>query len=277
MVTNNAIEKYIEVNIDLLVKADWNYKDEDAALTEKLAENIKRNGQIENIIIRELESGFFEVVNGNHRYDVLKKLNYSSVVAYNLGKISDAKAKKIAIETNETRFQTDNFKLGKLIDDIIKDGESTVAELSETIAFSQREIDAYLRLMNYDKDEVEANKRQTYDDILKRNNGEFDEDEENEFESTLQTPTIVGHPDVDDFNELVFSLGQVEEASKVKSKWITLLKAYRLSTDGSSDLKMFMILLDQTYKSLNLGDNNTTIDNTVLVNNLSKDLLIEST
>ena len=53
---------YIDISIDKLIKADWNYKTEDTAKQEKLKENIKRNGQIENIIIRELDTGFFEVV-----------------------------------------------------------------------------------------------------------------------------------------------------------------------------------------------------------------------
>ena len=43
--------------IDKLVEASWNYKDDDEVLQEKLAENIKRNKQIENIIVRELEIG----------------------------------------------------------------------------------------------------------------------------------------------------------------------------------------------------------------------------
>jgi ParB-like chromosome segregation protein Spo0J len=46
---------FCELNISQLVKADWNYKVDNEALAEKLANNIKRNGQIENIIVRELD------------------------------------------------------------------------------------------------------------------------------------------------------------------------------------------------------------------------------
>ena len=67
---------FIEVPIDKLVKADWNYKTEDDKKQEKLKENIKRNGQIENILIRELDTGYYEVVNGNHRLSVLKELKF---------------------------------------------------------------------------------------------------------------------------------------------------------------------------------------------------------
>ena len=76
------------IEIKKLVKADWNYKEENQILTEKLLTNFKRNGQIESIIVRELDTGFFEVVNGNHRLDVMKMLEYKTAHCYNFGKIT---------------------------------------------------------------------------------------------------------------------------------------------------------------------------------------------
>lgn len=108
---------FCSIQIDRLVKAGWNYKTNNEELAEKLANNIKRNGQIENIIIRELQTGFYEVVNGNHRLDVLKSIGYSDVYCYNLGFITENQAKRIAIETNETKFSTDKG----LLDDILKE------------------------------------------------------------------------------------------------------------------------------------------------------------
>lgn len=108
---------FCSIPIDRLVKAGWNYKTNNEELAEKLANNIKRNGQIENIIIRELQTGFYEVVNGNHRLDVLKSIGYSDVYCYNLGFITENQAKRIAIETNETKFSTDKG----LLDDILKE------------------------------------------------------------------------------------------------------------------------------------------------------------
>ena len=67
-----AKKGFIDIEVKQLVKADWNYKQENEIQTENLINNFKRNGQIENIIIRELDSGFFEVVNGNHREDFKK-------------------------------------------------------------------------------------------------------------------------------------------------------------------------------------------------------------
>ena len=139
---------FTDIEISKLVKADWNYKEENKTLTEKLKENIKRNGQIENIIIRELDTGFYEVVNGNHRLSVLKDLKQKKVHCYNLGKISDVKAQKVAIETNETKFNTDNLKLAELLNEIGK--EFDVEDLEKTMPYSKQELENFEQLLDFD-------------------------------------------------------------------------------------------------------------------------------
>src|SRR3972149_2059713 len=61
--------------IEILVKADWNYKADDEEKSNKLTNNIKRIGQVENIQVRELDTGYYEVINGNHRLDCLQKID----------------------------------------------------------------------------------------------------------------------------------------------------------------------------------------------------------
>lgn len=109
------IEKFKVLDIDTLVPADWNYKDDDKEMGEKLSNNLKRNGQIENIIVRLLPTGAYEVVNGNHRYFAMKALGATKIVAYDMGEITTEHAMRLAIETNETKFESDNVKLSKLI------------------------------------------------------------------------------------------------------------------------------------------------------------------
>ena len=137
---------FIEIPTDKLVKADWNYKTEDPEKQEKLKENIKRNGQIENIIIRELETGFFEVVNGNHRLSVLKDLKIKTTHSYNLGKISQAQAIRIAIETNETKFDTDSITLAERVKELTE--EFDIQDLVNTLPYS--ETDNFSKLTDFD-------------------------------------------------------------------------------------------------------------------------------
>lgn len=145
---HNELVNFMSIPLDKMVKADWNYKNEHKELSEKLVANIKRNGQIENLLVRELDTGFYEVVNGNHRYDALKVLGWESAIVYNLGKISLPNAQRIAIETNETKFGTDVMKLSELIGEIAEAFDRD--DLLATMPYSGKELDNMLDLVNYD-------------------------------------------------------------------------------------------------------------------------------
>lgn len=157
---STALAKFIEIPIGKLVKAGWNYKEDDDRLKEKLKENLKRNGQIENCIIRELPTGFYEIVNGNHRYDAMGELGFKSVVCYNLGVISDAAAMRIAIETNETRFATDQMKLAERIKELSI--EFPMSDLELSMPFDERELTEMANMVDFDWDKF--NEREPKDE-----------------------------------------------------------------------------------------------------------------
>lgn len=144
---------FVDIEISKLIKADWNYKEENEKLTEKLLENMKRNGQIENILIRELDTGFYEVVNGNHRLDVMKILKLKKVHAYNFGKIKLPQAQRIALETNETKFESDSIKMAELITSLTK--EFPADDLVETMPYTMDEIINMGELVDFNFDEFE--------------------------------------------------------------------------------------------------------------------------
>ena len=146
---------YELMNIDKLVKAGWNYKTEDAKQSEKLSANVKRNGQVENIIVRQLETGFFEVVNGNHRLDIMEKLGITNVVVCNRGKISLAEAQRLAVETNETKFKSDKIKLAELINEITT--VFNTEELENTMPYSMQELNDMKELCNFDWNDYNSN------------------------------------------------------------------------------------------------------------------------
>ena len=58
-------DNFIVLPVDKLVHADWNYKLDDALLVEKLRNNMKRSGQMLNVVVRELDTGYYEVVDGH--------------------------------------------------------------------------------------------------------------------------------------------------------------------------------------------------------------------
>lgn len=139
---------WVDIKLSQLVKADWNYKTEDEEQSRKLKNNIERNGVIENILVRRLDNGSYEVVNGNHRLDVMNSLKMKECHAYNLGEISKEKAIRVAIETNETRFGADGIKLSHLIDEI--SDNVGLQELEKSMPFTADEMQNMLDLLHFD-------------------------------------------------------------------------------------------------------------------------------
>jgi len=129
----------VSLSISQLVKAVWNYKEDDKDLLKKLVNNIKKNGQIETILVREISKDVYEIVNGNHRLDAFKLAGLKTIQAYNLGKIDIAYAKRLAIELNETRFATNAEKMSTLISELLK--IYTKDDLLNTLPYSADEID----------------------------------------------------------------------------------------------------------------------------------------
>ena len=149
---------WTEVPLELLTKAAWNYKKDDDEKATKLAENIRRNGQLENIIVRETDDGSLEVVNGNHRLTAFEELQFEKVMCFFLGKVSDSQAQRIAIETNETRFETDHIKLAELIRNMVMgtDAEFEIADLVATMPFTHEELENQIKLLDFDWSEFQT-------------------------------------------------------------------------------------------------------------------------
>lgn len=136
------------IPLEMLVKANWNYKKDDAERSAKLVANIKRNGQFVNIAVRRLETGYFEVIDGNHRYDSLKEVGYTRVLAYDFGKIPLTQAQRIAIEVNETKFEPESLQLAQIVSDLkIEFGEEN---LLETLPFNEQDLDLFDNMLELD-------------------------------------------------------------------------------------------------------------------------------
>lgn len=173
-------KEWAEIPLDKLVQATWNYKTTDekkcSAMMEKLKSNLSLNGQIQNLIVREIkQKGMYEVVNGNHRLMALTELGRKTAVCFNLGKITQHHAERIAVETNETEFEADPIKLAGLLRGIL--GSFSIDELIKTMPMDQEEVENYTKLLDFDWDEFEKR----FDDEDQgegEGDGKTDDDEE---------------------------------------------------------------------------------------------------
>lgn len=142
----NIFKNYKFIPIDSLIEANWNYKENDNFLQEQLKNNIKRSGQIATCNVRELNTGYYEVVDGNHRLRAFKELGMKYVACYDHGKISQAEAIRIALEKNETRFKSDEIKMNNLLKELSEQFEFD--ELKSTMPFSEEDLSKMINEMD---------------------------------------------------------------------------------------------------------------------------------
>jgi ParB-like chromosome segregation protein Spo0J len=115
---------------------------------DKLRENLKRNGLVVNLLVRELPTGYLEVLDGNHRLEVLRELKVESAHAFNFGVLTDGAAQRIALEVNENTFEADPLKLGKLLKELQSD--TTVDDLAKTLPWSPAELTNFIDMNSFD-------------------------------------------------------------------------------------------------------------------------------
>jgi hypothetical protein len=200
--------KYELVKVSQLKTADWNYKENDPILEEKLRNNIERNGQLENLIVRKLEDGTFEVVNGNHRLEAFKDLNVDEVMVCNVGEIPLELAQRIAIETNETRFATNQTRLTSLIRNISEKFE--LEDMAATMPYHLEDLKQMHQIEPLNSDSREEDE----DDL--------DERYENYLNSQIKQ--IVLYFKTEDFEDVYGRLMDVQEQLGTSDNSATFLK-----------------------------------------------------
>jgi hypothetical protein len=130
-----------------MVKAEWNYKKNSNWMMERLINNFRRNGQLETIVVRKIPKGKYEVVNGNHRLDAFQRLGIAEVHCFLLEKASLEEAKRIAVELNETRFDTDPVILSELIASIEKEFPE---DLLQTLPITEEDLEGLRMMQKFD-------------------------------------------------------------------------------------------------------------------------------
>ena len=89
------VNKLEKVRLDDLIFAEWNPKS-DVGDYQKVKHSIEVNGILSPLFVRETDEGL-ELVDGHQRASAMKELGYEEAYVYNLGRISEAEAKRLAL------------------------------------------------------------------------------------------------------------------------------------------------------------------------------------
>lgn len=148
------INNVIEIELDKLEPNHWNPNQQSAFIYDKELNSIDTFGFIDPILIREIEDGKFQIVDGEHRWKAMKEKGAKTISAINMGKVDDVVAMQLTIITNETRGRTDRVKLVELLDSL--KSETEVQQLYDNLPYEKAELDALLKESDIDWDQIDA-------------------------------------------------------------------------------------------------------------------------
>ena len=132
----------LKIDPKKLIYSQWNVNTVSPENMEKLKQSIKRNGIIRPIIVRQVK-GQFEVIAGEHTTRVAIELGIKEIDIYNLGEISDAKAKEISVIDNQHYGVEDAYGLASLLQEI----EGNPADF---LPFSDSEMESLFKSVKID-------------------------------------------------------------------------------------------------------------------------------
>lgn len=140
----------IAVPTESLRPNPWNTNKMDAASFRKLRESIERVGAFKPVVVREHESGEYEIVGGEHRWAVMNELGWPEIQVVNLGSISDAQAKQVSVLDNERYGEDDDIAFQRLLEDIQSELDYDLSDVM-VVDF---DLDKVMALASIDSDEL---------------------------------------------------------------------------------------------------------------------------
>ena len=139
----------VDIELKNLFKAKWNYKtDGTEKQIEKLCNSIKEDKSVGVLAVREIKKGF-EVIDGNHRLEAIKRLNWVKAPCENFGNITTAKAITVARRRNSQWFEDDAVKYADIFKNIVLK-EYSLEDLSKIMPDTEQELESISKLTDFD-------------------------------------------------------------------------------------------------------------------------------
>lgn len=130
--------EYLEIDPGELWPNPWNSNVVSPENERKIEEGIKRHGMFKPIIVRELPDSRLQIIGGQHRAMIAKRLGLIAVPVMNLGRIDESKAKEIGLIDNGRFGEDDVVKLNEILADL-----GGIEDLIDVMPWSNEEIDVF--------------------------------------------------------------------------------------------------------------------------------------
>jgi ParB family chromosome partitioning protein len=111
--------KVIDLPLDQLKEATWNPNQMAEAMLQKLRESLTRYGLVQNLVVRPLGNGSYEVLSGNQRLQVLRELQRSPVPCV-VVELDDAHARLLSQALNRISGSDDLGLKAEMLKEILE-------------------------------------------------------------------------------------------------------------------------------------------------------------
>lgn len=142
---NNFTSQKLVVDIDLIAPNPLNPNYMTPSQFSKLKAKIEKIGFVASIIVREY-GNYYQILDGEHRWKVLKALGYTKAPIENMGPVPDNEVAFHTTQFNEGG-QNDNFKLAELYSQMKDAGQTDLLSL---LQHSDEEIENTIKLVDFD-------------------------------------------------------------------------------------------------------------------------------
>jgi ParB family chromosome partitioning protein len=140
----------ITVNPALLAPNPWNTNGMGPDAELKLEESIRQFGMFKPVIVRRLENGSLQIIGGEHRATIAKRMGMAEIPAVDLGRLSDQEAKKVGLLDNSRYGTDDTFLLAELLE-----GLGNAEDLAKYMPYSESDLASIFSSVNIALDDLD--------------------------------------------------------------------------------------------------------------------------
>ena len=151
------------VPVDELRPNPWNTNHVSPENESKIEESLNRYGFIRPLIVRASEDGF-EILGGQHRWQVAARMGFETVPVIDLGNIDDKTAKEIGLVDNGRYGEDDTLALADLLKEL-----GDVSELSSFLPYTGSDFEQIFAASDIDLEELglpETKSSDSLEDIM---------------------------------------------------------------------------------------------------------------
>ena len=130
----------------------WNPNVVDPINQDKLEASLKKDGLQKAILIRTLQDGSKEILDGQHRVRAAIEIGWDLIACVDVGQISDGEAKKQTLIGNSRYGDDDPLLMSNLLSD---SDIGSASDLLETLPFDESTLTSYFEHSTVDLDDLD--------------------------------------------------------------------------------------------------------------------------